>query len=54
MKEKASAINIIWLSIILASIASAAWLGKMSDLSLALFEESKAAVKLAIDRKSVV
>ncbi len=48
MKEKASAINIIWLSIILVSIASAAWLGKMSDLSLALFEESKAAVKLAI------
>ena len=48
MKEKASPINIIWLSIILLSIASAAWLGKMSDLSLALFEESKVAVKLAI------
>ncbi|MBO4710541.1 spore maturation protein [bacterium] len=48
MKEKASAINIIWLSIILISIASAAWLGKMSELTLALFEESKAAVMLAI------
>ena len=48
MKEKAPAINIIWLSIMLISIASAAWLGKMSDLSLALFEESKAAVTLAI------
>ena len=48
MKEKASAINIIWLSIILVSIASAAWLGKMSSLTLALFEESKAAVTLAI------
>ena len=48
MKEKASPINIIWLSIIMISIASAAWLGKMGDLSLALFEESKVAVKLAI------
>ena len=48
MKEKASAINIIWFSIILISIASAAWLGKMSELTLALFEESKAAVMLAI------
>ncbi|MBP5406711.1 spore maturation protein [bacterium] len=48
MKEKASAINIIWFSIILISIASAAWLGKMSEITLALFEESKAAVMLAI------
>ena len=48
MKEKASAINIIWFSIILISIASAAWLGKMSEVTLALFEESKAAVMLAI------
>ena len=48
MKEKASTINIIWLSIILISIASAAWLGKMSALTLALFEESKAAVMLAV------
>ena len=48
MKEKNSAINIIWFSIILISVASAAWLGKMSELTLALFEESKAAVMLAI------
>lgn len=48
MKEKPAAINIIWFSIVLVSIVSAAWLGKISDLSLALFEESKAAVKLAI------
>ena len=48
MKDKPSAINIIWLSIILISIASAAWLGKMSALTLALFEESKAAVMLAV------
>ena len=48
MKEKASAINIIWFSIILISIASAAWLGKMSEVTLALFEESKAAVMLAV------
>ena len=48
MKEKASAINIIWFSIILISITSAAWLGKMSEVTLALFEESKAAVMLAI------
>ena len=48
MKEKASPINIIWLSIILISIASAAWLGKTGELTLALFEESKSAVMLAI------
>ena len=48
MKEKASPINIIWLSIILISIASAAWLGKTGELTLALFDESKSAVMLAI------
>ena len=48
MKEKGSPINIIWLSIILISIASAAWLGKTGELSLVLFEESKSAVMLAI------
>ena len=48
MKEKPSAINIIWLLIILVSIASAAWLGKMSEVTLALFEESKSAVMLAV------
>ena len=48
MKEKASAINIIWFSIILISIASAAWLGKTGEITLALFDESKSAVMLAI------
>lgn len=48
MKEKTSAISIIWLSIILISIASAAWLGKTGELTLALFDESKSAVMLAI------
>lgn len=48
MKDKTSAISIIWLSIILISIASAAWLGKTGELTLALFDESKSAVMLAI------
>ena len=48
MKEKASPINIIWLSIVLVSIVSAAWLGKTGELTLALFDESKSAVMLAI------
>lgn len=48
MKDKTSPINIIWLSIILISIASAAWLGKTGELTLALFDESKSAVMLAI------
>lgn len=48
MKDKTSAISIIWLSIILISIASAAWLGKTGELTLALFDESKSAVTLAI------
>ncbi|MBR4490603.1 spore maturation protein [bacterium] len=48
MKEKISPINIIWLAIILVSIASAAWLGKMDEVTLALFEESKSAVMLAV------
>lgn len=48
MKEKTSAISIIWLSIILISVASAAWLGKTGELTLALFDESKSAVMLAI------
>jgi len=48
MKEKASPINIIWFSIILISIVSAAWLGKTGELTLALFDESKSAVMLAI------
>jgi len=48
MKEKASPINIIWFSIILISIVSAVWLGKTGELTLALFDESKSAVMLAI------
>lgn len=48
MKDKTSAISIIWLSIIMISIASAAWLGKTGELTLALFDESKSAVMLAI------
>ena len=48
MKDKTSAISIIWLSIILISIASAAWLGKTGEITLALFDESKSAVMLAI------
>ena len=48
MKDKTSAISIIWLSIILISIASAAWLGKTGEITLALFDESKSAVMLAV------
>ena len=48
MKDKNSPINAIWFAIILISIVSAAWLGRMSELTLALFEESKAAVMLAV------
>ncbi|MBO4441547.1 spore maturation protein [bacterium] len=48
MKEKPSPINIIWFSIILLAILAAAWRGTTGELSAALFDSAKSAVKLAI------
>ena len=48
MKEKPSPINIIWFAIILLAILAAAWHGTTGELSAALFDSAKSAVKLAI------
>lgn len=48
MKEKPSPINIIWFAIILLAILAAAWRGTTGELSAALFDSAKNAVKLAI------
>ena len=48
MKEKPSPINIIWFAIILLAILAAAWRGTTGELSAALFDSAKSAVKLAI------
>lgn len=48
MKEKPSPINIIWFSIILLAVLAAAWRGTTGELSTALFDSAKSAVKLAI------
>ena len=48
MKEKPSPINIIWSAIILLAILAAAWRGTTGELSAALFDSAKSAVKLAI------
>lgn len=48
MKEKPSAINIIWLAMILLATLTAAYTGKMDQLTKASFESTKSAVTLAI------
>lgn len=48
MKEKPSAINIIWLAMILIATVTAAYTGKMSEVTKASFEYAKIAVTLAI------
>lgn len=48
MKEKASAINIIWLSMILIATVTAAYTGRMDEVTKASFEYAKSAVTLAI------
>ena len=48
MKEKPSAINIIWLSLILVATLTAAYTGKMSEVTKASFDSAKSAVTLAI------
>ena len=48
MKDKASPINIIWFSIILISVITASYTGKMAEISKASFESAKSAVELAI------
>ncbi|MBN2858244.1 MAG: spore maturation protein [Candidatus Delongbacteria bacterium] len=48
MNEKASPINIIWLAMILISVAVAAFTGKMEDVTMASFDSAKSAVTLAV------
>ncbi len=48
MKERPSPINIIWLMMILISVAAASWTGKMDAVTAAAFDSAKAAVTLAI------
>lgn len=48
MKEKASAINIIWLSMIVLATVTAAYNGKMDAVTMASFESAKSAVTLAL------
>jgi spore maturation protein SpmA len=48
LKDKASPINIIWFSIILISVITASYTGKMAEISKASFESAKSAVELAI------
>jgi spore maturation protein SpmA len=48
MKQKASAINIIWLSMVVLATVTAAYTGKMEILTKASFDSAKDAVTLAI------
>ena len=48
MKEKASVINIIWLTLVVLATVTAAYTGKMEAVTSASFESAKAAVVLAI------
>jgi spore maturation protein SpmA len=48
MKEKPSAINIIWLAMILIATVTAAYTGRMEEVTKASFEYAKSAVTLAI------
>ena len=46
--SKPAAINIIWLSMILVATLTAAWSGRMDEVTKASFDSAKAAVTLAI------
>ncbi len=46
--KKSSPINAIWLSIILLSVLTASWLGRMDEITKASFDSAKSAVTLAI------
>ncbi|MCB2180401.1 MAG: spore maturation protein [Desulfobulbaceae bacterium] len=48
MKQKPSAINIIWLSLVLIATVTAAYTGRMDAVTKASFESAKGAVTLAI------
>jgi len=48
MKQKASAINIIWGSLVLIATVTAAYTGRMDEVTKASFESAKSAVMLAI------
>jgi len=48
MKQKPSAINIIWLSMVLIATVTAAYTGRMDEVTKASFESAKDAVTLAI------
>ena len=48
MKQKPSAINIIWLAMILIATVTAAYTGTMAEVTKASFESAKSAVILAI------
>lgn len=48
MKQKPSAINIIWLSLVLVATVTAAYTGRMDEVTKASFESAKSAVMLAI------
>jgi len=48
MKQKPSAINIIWLSMVLLATVTAAYTGRMDEVTKASFESAKDAVTLAI------
>jgi spore maturation protein SpmA len=48
MKKKPSAINIIWLSMIVIATVTAAYTGKMANVTNAMFLSAKSAVTLAI------
>ncbi len=48
MSKKSSAINIIWLSMVLIATATAAYTGRMEHVTRAIFSSAKSAVTLAI------
>ncbi len=48
MRQKPSAINIIWLAMILIATVTAAYTGRMSEVTKASFDSAKSAVTLAI------
>jgi len=48
MRQKPSAINIIWLTMILAATVTAAYTGRMAEVTRASFDSAKSAVTLAI------
>lgn len=48
MTKKPSAINIIWFSLILIATVTAAYTGKMENITKAMFDSAKGAVMLAI------